>query len=277
MSDAAAAGRPSVVDVSDEVKLSVANFATKADIIADIEGKILRRELHAGGKLPSERDMCRTYAVSRPVVREALSGLAERGHIEIFPGRGSYVRAIASDGLADTLNRTATRIGVTARHLVEARTMLECSAAEMAARNADDGAIRELFAILGRHEETSSLTASAYTDLEFHETIARASGNPVVALMFGAIRPQVYALMLRSHSDRRVHQLGDPLHRRIAEAIESHAPDAARAAMTEHLTIALQHFGGDLDKSLADVLEKRGLTGAAALQTSAPDQDWNAS
>ena len=275
MSDATA-GPPSAVVASYQVKAGAVSFTTKADIIADIERRILRRELVAGVKLPSERDMCRSYAVSRPVVREALSGLAERGHIEISPGRGSFVRAIASDGLADTLTRTATRIGVTARHLVEARTMLECSAVEMAARSAGDGAIQELFAILERHEGASSLTASAYTDLEFHEAIARASGNPVVALMFGAIRPQVYALMLRSHSDRHIHQLGDPLHRRIAEAIESHTPDVARAAMDEHLAIALRHFGGDLDKSLTDVLEERGLTAAAALPTVAPGQDWNA-
>lgn len=240
------------------------HFQTKADIIADIEGQIVTGGLVAGAKLPSERDLCRTYAVSRPVIREALSGLAERGQIDISPGRGSFVRAVATDGLADTLTRAATRIGVTARNLVEARMMLECTAAEMAARTVNDTEIAAVFSALRDHDCATSLADTVHTDLAFHEAVARASGNPVIVLMFGAIRPQVHALMLRSHSDRRVHQLGDPIHLQIAEAIAAHDPQAATSAMSEHLGLALQLFGSDLDKPLSEVLADRGLTTIAA-------------
>lgn len=243
-----------------EVSTGVGHFQTKADIIADIERQIVTGELAAGDKLPSERDLCRSYVVSRPVIREALSGLAERGHIDISPGRGSFVRAVASDRLADTLTRAAARIGVTARDLVEARMMLECTAAEMAARAADATEVAAVFSALDAHDAATSLADTVHTDLAFHEAVARASGNPVVVLMFGAIRQQVYALMLRSHSDRRVHQLGDPIHRQIAEAIAAHHPDVAKSAMSEHLGLALQLFGADLDKPLIEVLEDRGLT-----------------
>lgn len=236
------------------------HFQTKADIIADIESQIVTGRLTAGTKLPSERDLCRTYAVSRPVIREALSGLAERGHIDISPSRGSFVKAVATDGLADTLTRAATRIGVTARDLVEARIMLECTAAEMAARAGNDAEVKAIFTALAAHESATSLTDTVQTDLAFHEAVARASGNPVIVLMFGAIRPQVHALMLRSHSDRRVHQLGDPIHRQIADAVADHNPATANSAMSEHLSLALQLFGHDLDRPLSEVLADRGLT-----------------
>lgn len=234
-------------------------FQTKADIVADIEGQIVTGRLAAGAKLASERELCRTYAASRPVIREALSGLAERGHIEILPGRGSFVRAVATDGLADTLTRAATRIGVTARDLVEARMMLECTAVKLACGAGNDTEIADVYTTLDAHESATSLADTVHTDLAFHEAVARASGNPVIVLMFGAIRPQVHALMLRSHSDRRVHQLGDPIHRQIADAIADRDPHAATSAMSEHLGLALQLFGDDLDKPLHEVLADRGL------------------
>lgn len=261
-------GRLTTPPHTGEPSLAGNHFQTKADIITDIEGQIVTGMLVAGAKLPSERDLCRTYAASRPVIREALSGLAERGHIEILPGRGSFVRAVATDGLADTLTRAATRIGVTARDLVEARTMLECTAAELAACAGTDTEISVILDALRAHESATSLADTVQTDLAFHEAVARASGNPVIVLMFGAIRPQVHALMLRSHSDRRVHQLGDPIHRQIAEAIADHDPHAATSAMSEHLRLALQLFGDDLDKPLSEVLADRGLTTATAQSAS---------
>ncbi len=269
MSDEANALTTSTAWQDIESSVAGSQFQTKADIITDIEGQIFTGVLVAGDKLPSERDLCRTYAVSRPVIREALSGLAERGHIDISPGRGSFVRGVASDRLAETLTRAAARIGVTARDLVEARLMLECTAAEMAAQVGDDTDIAAVFSALEAHDAATSLADTVHTDLAFHEAVARASGNPVVVLMFGAIRQQVHALMLRSHSDRRVHQLGDPIHLQIAEAIQAHDPEAARSTMREHLALALQLFGPDLDKTLTEVLEDRGLTTIAALPTPA--------
>ncbi len=45
-----------------------------------------------GDKLPSEHELCRTYSVSRMTVRLALSQLIQRGLIESFHGKGSFVK-----------------------------------------------------------------------------------------------------------------------------------------------------------------------------------------
>src|SRR3979409_1011179 len=45
-----------------------------------------------GDRLPSERSLVETFKLSRPLVREVLRGLEERGHIEVIPARGSFVR-----------------------------------------------------------------------------------------------------------------------------------------------------------------------------------------
>ena len=45
-----------------------------------------------GDKLPSEREMCEAYGVSRIPVRKALELLEAEGLIQSFQGKGSFVR-----------------------------------------------------------------------------------------------------------------------------------------------------------------------------------------
>ena len=56
-------------------------------IIAKIEGGVLREEM----KLPSERELCETYDVSRTTVRQAISELERDGYVDTYKGRGTYV------------------------------------------------------------------------------------------------------------------------------------------------------------------------------------------
>lgn len=235
----------------------------KADVAEDLERKVLTGVWGPGEQLPSERELCAEYGVSRPAIRELLTGLVGRGFIEVFPGRGSFVRGISTDELSSPLARVAARAGVTARDLVHARLALECSVVELAARQ-EDPPLQALSAALAAHDAASTVDAMAQTDLDFHESLVAASANPVLVLMFGAIRTQVHALMLRSHSDRRVHQLGEPQHQAIYDAIAAGDPEAARAQMRTHLELALDLYGVDLDRPIGEVVESRGLRSANA-------------
>lgn len=238
--------------------------ARKSDIADDLEQRIMNADWPSGQQLPSERELCIAYEVSRPVIREVLSGLTERGFIDIHPGRGSFVRAAAIDDLSTSLTRAATRAGITARDLVIARVGLECSAVELAAQQ-EYRDVAPLWAALRIHEAAVGVADMAQTDLDFHEAIVAASGNPVLVLMFGSIRTQVHALMKRSHSDTMVHEMGEPLHPRIVEAVSVGDSSLARQLMREHLELALELFGTDLDQPISDVVEARGLRSAAAL------------
>jgi DNA-binding FadR family transcriptional regulator len=119
---------------------------------------------------------------------------------------------------------------------------------------------------LAEHEKADSVKSLADTDLAFHEAVMAASGNPLLVLMYGSIRNQVHALMLRSHSDPMVRQEGDPYHQRIAKAIADGDSVAARDLMREHIELALTLFGSDLDRPIADVLDSRGLRFASVLK-----------
>ncbi|MEY3028669.1 MAG: hypothetical protein RL198_66 [Actinomycetota bacterium] len=238
--------------------------ARKIDIVHDIQNRVLSGEWVQGSQLPSERELAIEYGVSRPVIREALAGLVELGFIEIHPGRGSFVRGVKIDDLSGSLTRAATLAKISARDLVVARLGLECSAAELAAKQ-EPRPEDKLRAALQEHSEASSLQTLADTDLAFHETVVAASGNPLMVLMFGAIRNQVHALMLRSHSDPNVQREGEPYHERIVQAIADGDPIAARELMREHLELALTLYGSDLDRPISEVVESRGLRFASVL------------
>ena len=246
--------------------VSISMPARKADIIQHMQSRVLGGEWSPGSQLPSERELAIEYGVSRPVIREALSGLVEQGFIEIHPGRGSFVRGVMVDDLSNSLNRAATLAKITARELVAARLGLECTAAELAAGQ-EPSVKANLDRALRDHSEASSLQSMADTDLAFHESVVAASGNPLLVLMFGAIRNQVHALMLRSHSDPSVRDKGEPYHERIVEAVHNSDGKLARELMREHLELALTLYGKDLDKPLSEVVESRGLRFASMLSS----------
>src|SRR4051794_677016 len=54
--------------------------------------KIVTGEFKEGDVLPSENDLCRSFQVSRPVVREALRRLRQDGLIASRRGSGSFVQ-----------------------------------------------------------------------------------------------------------------------------------------------------------------------------------------
>jgi GntR family transcriptional regulator len=56
-----------------------------------IRGRIKRRELLPNDRIPSERELCDQYQISRITVRKALSTLIQEGLILSVSGKGTYV------------------------------------------------------------------------------------------------------------------------------------------------------------------------------------------
>jgi GntR family transcriptional regulator len=57
----------------------------------ELAARIADGRLACGAQLPTERELCHEFAVSRVTLRKALSALAEAGAIEAFQGRGTFV------------------------------------------------------------------------------------------------------------------------------------------------------------------------------------------
>ena len=77
-----------------------------------LEGQIRGGEYREGDKLPSERELCERFGVSRITVRQALEMLENQGLVSTSQGKGTFVKShTISDSLgkvssfADTLER----------------------------------------------------------------------------------------------------------------------------------------------------------------------------
>jgi GntR family transcriptional repressor for pyruvate dehydrogenase complex len=238
--------------------LTVPRASAKEEIAAELEDAMLAGRLAAGDQLPSERQLAATYRAGRPVVREVLSDLAARGWIEVVPGRGAFVsRPNATHGAAP-LEQLFRRQGATVRDLTEARLMLECEAASLAAQRAGLDDVHALEGALLALEGAGSAVEHIRCDLAFHLSIAAATHNPVIETMLLAIARMSVELMVQSVGDAQAMAVSDRYHRLAYEAIKARDPIAARDAIERHLAVAAQTYGPDYEERL-ELVASRGL------------------
>lgn len=215
-------------------------------LAAQVEEWILAGELQPGEKLPSEQALRLQFGVSRPVVREALARLRERGLIETINGRGTFVKRPNADDLTDVLVRhlrVASGDNESIHKVYEARITIETATARLAATRATDHDREELAAQL-EEMRTQSHDLSRWTaaDLGFHLTLARASHNPFLATLLTPLVKVIERAIIESFQSASAVDAGVRAHERLWEALERRDAAAAEEAMREHLLDSERRF-----------------------------------
>jgi GntR family transcriptional repressor for pyruvate dehydrogenase complex len=198
--------------------------------------------LVAGQKLPPEAELASNFGVSRTTVREALRTLVADGLLEKVPGAGggSFVRRLDHRAFGEDLGQNIEnllRVG-SIEHLevAQVRRMLELPSARLAARNRTEQDLANLDEVLKLERETEWDDPSVPDlDVRFHSGISKASGNRVVAAFVAALH-MVTQPVHHLHLDAEVGKRTYRQHLAVADAIRDSDPDAAEAAMLEHLT-----------------------------------------
>lgn len=203
-------------------------------LVAYIEAK----ELGPGDMLPAQLELSRQLGVSRPVLREALQGLASLEIVEIRPGSGVYVRDHGKRYERDGLIEVATH--EMALEVLEARKVIEVEMAGLAASRATDDDFRRMDAVLAKLKRACARKQpTAKTMADFHRVIARASHNTMLYRMNEMLSKANVAQgerVERALPDTSASQYES--HLRLREAIASRDPDIARQEMRRHLEIA---------------------------------------
>jgi GntR family transcriptional repressor for pyruvate dehydrogenase complex len=206
-------------------------------IVRQIEESVLQGTLKEGDQLPAERELAQQFGVSRTAVREAIKALHEKGLVDAFPGRGTFIANSNSNSMRQSLDRilkSGTSDG--AAHLVEIREILEPEIAALAATRADDqdlATMREAVSVMdnARHDADAFIEA----DLDFHLSLAEAAANPFVLSLIdsivGLLREQRMRIFYVDGGPER----GQVHHKRILDAMERRDLRGAREAMQAHL------------------------------------------
>jgi len=222
-----------------------------ADEVANaLSDRVLSGEFAPDSQLPSERQLALEYGVSRPMVREALRSLVERGLIDIEPSRGAFVHGDTGARRFPPLDTEYRRRGTTARQLSEVRRMLEMEAVVLATEYADESDLARIEAALDVLEASATPLERVRNDLMFHISLVAAAHNPVLETMFASIQTLTVELMVRSSADDEIIRRGAPDHRIAFEAIRARDAETAREAIRSHLSVAATTYGDDYDRSL---------------------------
>lgn len=213
----------------------------------DLEERIVTRRLAAGDHLPAEAQLASHYGVSSRVIREALGALAARGLVEVQPGKGTVVRGVDSSALRDFFQVAMRADSRGLWDLFELRKLVEVQVAELAARRATAADVEACSAALRRLEAArDTLEDYVIADVDFHQAVARASGNRMLVLLLEGLREPLRKARTRSWQGRlRVgHELADQIdmHRRILVAVRRRQPRVAAQAMARHLDLAEVHL-----------------------------------
>jgi GntR family transcriptional repressor for pyruvate dehydrogenase complex len=162
-----------------------------------IEEAIRQKRLIPGTKLPSEKELCAQFAVSRTALREALRRLSARGLIDIRKGSGIYVTELKIEDAINSLHlfydlRFNSDLIL---QIIEVRRLFEPEIARLAARNSTEDDLKRLQKIQKELEKCDPDNTQLEVDLinRFHMNLAKATCNPIVII---SLEP-VYSLLPR--------------------------------------------------------------------------------
>ncbi len=217
-------------------------------IVDQIKALIRDGRLQPGDRLPSERELCQRFGVSRVTVREALRVLEATGLLTIRVGAhgGAFLTSPSAERLSEGLADLISVSTLTAANVTEARIIVELGILPLAVERATDDDIAALFEMVDEAER--ALKAGAY-DVEmsaaFHIRVAQCTHNPAIAMLVQSFHGPLLMSLAEAHQSAPMNSRGIDEHRKLSQAIKDRDLAAAREIATTHLDRTARRVRGD--------------------------------
>ncbi|MEE1671819.1 FadR/GntR family transcriptional regulator [Streptomyces sp. NPDC003631] len=221
-----------------------------SQLIVDQIRMLLKEErLQPGDRLPSERELCTQFGVSRVTVREALRSLEASGLVEIRLGArgGAFVTAPSSrrvgEGLADLLSLSP----LTATEVTEARLVFELGIVPLIVERATEEDLDALRALCDEHAEAVKQgTYDMEMSADFHTRVAACTHNGAIEMLVQSFHgPLLMSLREAQSIEPQMGHRGSKEHRKFVEAIAARDAEAATEIMRTHLQRTASRVKGD--------------------------------
>ena len=225
----------------DDIFQNIGNKLTLSQRIErTLENAIREKKLTVGSKLPTEREMCESFGVSRTALREALRRLSARGLVTIQKGSGMYVSEINIEDAIDTLNlyydlKFDKNL---LSQIIEVRYIFEPEIAKLAAMNRTKKDLDILSRNLVEFEKCNPDNTQLEADLDnnFHLAITKATLNPIVQITMEPIfllLPRMRNYIYGNIEGEKPHTI--KFHKDLLEAVRKQDGERAYSIMKEHL------------------------------------------
>jgi DNA-binding GntR family transcriptional regulator len=195
-----------------------------------IKAMVMDHEIEPGARVGIE-GLARTLEVSPTPVREALARLESDGLVT--------KRSLAGYRATELLTPKGLE------ELFEMRLLLEPRAAALAAENANEEQLDRIESLVeemrgrpGSGERYVVYREFAAVDQRFHDTVAQATGRPLLADAVGRLHSHLHIFRLSSIPGAGPLTLAE--HDRILRAVLRRNPERAAEAMTDHLLRSLE-------------------------------------
>ncbi len=225
-----------------------------------------------GAKLPPEKALAESLAVSRAVLREALSRLKADGRIETRQGSGAFVAdrtkltafrfaGASASATSGAVTATGVAADIAEREMLELRQIVEAGAAELAATRRNDQdivAIRE--AVNAMDGALAARRDGSTVDDDFHNAIAAATHNAQLTKFLEFLGAQ-FSASRKATWDKTgygvgITEIGQSDHRAMLKAIES--GEGAKAKRLAH-----NHVQRAIDRVVMRCNERRAVAASA--------------
>ncbi len=210
-----------------------------------IRAQVRAGELRVGDRLPNERELAKTFAISRHAVRESLRELESMGMVILKKGAtgGAFISEGRPDAVSDVMRGMFYVGGISLEQLTEARLWIESVVVRVATERADAAAfamLEENVRLAEQDTLAGRMPVKTQLNIEFHNLLARTTGNPVLTMTMAAMMN-----ILREF----VGQVGSVMgmdviqsRRRLLKHMRAGDADKAVAEMEKHLKILHRHY-----------------------------------
>ncbi|MER5177154.1 FadR/GntR family transcriptional regulator [Streptomyces sp. NPDC002896] len=207
--------------------------------------------------LPPEGELADQSSVSRLTVREAVKQLRAQNVVRVVRGRGTYVNPPDRWTALEAVVRAASRSSHASlsERLIEARRLIENGATELAAvrRSEHDLAeLREHLAAMREAADAGDTEQFVQADIDFHDTVMRATGNLFVPLLFEPFGPMLVEGRRETSAVPQIRVNAIAHHEAVLAALESGDPEQARRAMDAHMNQTADDLRTHVIKAAAD-------------------------
>jgi GntR family transcriptional regulator, transcriptional repressor for pyruvate dehydrogenase complex len=207
-------------------------------VVRHLVEHIRQNRLQSGAVMPSELRVASELQVSRGIVREAYRSLKMAGILDVSNGRAPRVGHLNNNYFCQTVKHALSTQQVSVEQVLELRSSVEvCAAGFAAARRTEAHVATLMKQVESMHSATRNRERFVKADLQFHQTIGEASGNPLYALLVTSLRQSLEA-SIRVGLDSRtsyneLHRINET-HLKIADAIAAKDSSRAEKYMTAH-------------------------------------------
>jgi GntR family transcriptional repressor for pyruvate dehydrogenase complex len=222
----------------------------RSQVYERLKKQLIRGVWGPGEKLPSEKEFCSLFGVSRVTIRGAIQQLEILGLVETRQGGGTFVRDFSSIQKVDTfhplfqIQKNQDLITV-----LEYRKIVEKGAIGIAWENigAEDIAFLEK-TYKAMSKDTDASAAYIEADLAFHYRLALTTRNTIIIKVYDLLN-EILSNAMKDIVRLLGRKIGLTYHRKIIDALKKGDKAKCESVMEEHIEATIEAVRREISSS----------------------------